>query len=143
MTEQELEAQFPLGMFEGTDYEEQRFDLRRGDRLFVVSDGVIEATAASRCATARRRWTGSCGGPRPMAPLQAVRSLLGDLRAFVGTATWSTTRWWSAWTGPARSREPANPGHRPAGQYAPRPCSTAPKVFQRMVRSAASDQFST
>jgi len=29
------------------------------------------------------------------------------------------------------------------GQYAPRLFTTAPKVFQRIVRSAARDQFST
>ena len=44
VSEQVLETQFPLGMFEGTDYREQQFQLRREDRLFVVSDGVIDAT---------------------------------------------------------------------------------------------------
>jgi serine phosphatase RsbU (regulator of sigma subunit) len=78
-----LEAQFPLGMFEGSDYAPQRFSLRTADRLFIVSDGVVEATeAAGRygdVALARfvRR-------TRVMAPLQAVRSLLGDLRSFLG-----------------------------------------------------------
>ena len=38
-----LEAQFPLGMFETSEYAPQRFRLRVGDRLFVVSDGVFDA----------------------------------------------------------------------------------------------------
>jgi hypothetical protein len=36
----ELEAQLPLGMFEETLYVEQDVDVRPGDRLLVVSDGV-------------------------------------------------------------------------------------------------------
>ncbi|WP_446216610.1 PP2C family protein-serine/threonine phosphatase [Micromonospora sp. IBHARD004] len=82
VSEQVLEKQFPLGMFEGTDYREQRFQLRRGDRLFVVSDGVIDATGqhVRYGETALDRFLRRTG---PMEPLDAVRSLLGDLRAFV------------------------------------------------------------
>ncbi|MER7588739.1 PP2C family protein-serine/threonine phosphatase [Micromonospora sp. NPDC127501] len=82
VTEQPLEAQFPLGMFEATDYHEQKFPLQRGDRLFVVSDGVVEATGQDMRygETALDRFLRRTG---PMAPLDAVRSLIGDLRAFV------------------------------------------------------------
>ena len=80
---QELEAQFPLGMFESTDYRPQHFQLRPGDRLFVVSDGISDAPSvtgrygdAAMHRFARRS--------AAMAPLQAVRSLLGDLKTFVG-----------------------------------------------------------
>ncbi|MEV1144481.1 PP2C family protein-serine/threonine phosphatase [Micromonospora sp. NPDC049799] len=77
-----LEAQFPLGMFEATDYREQQFALHRNDRLFVVSDGVIDATGQDvrYGETALERFLRRTG---PMEPLEAVRSLLGDLRAFV------------------------------------------------------------
>ncbi|MFY1672913.1 PP2C family protein-serine/threonine phosphatase [Plantactinospora sp. WMMB334] len=82
--EQPLDDQFPLGMFDGTIYQSQSFPLSVGDRLFVVSDGVFDAT--SRTArygdTALHR---SVRRTRSMAPLEAVRSLLGDLRAFVGS----------------------------------------------------------
>ncbi|MGC4744607.1 PP2C family protein-serine/threonine phosphatase [Micromonospora sp. DT201] len=80
--EQPLEAQFPLGMFEATDYHEQKFPLERGDRIFVVSDGVLEATGQHTRygETALDRFLRRTG---PMAPLDAVRSLIGDLRAFV------------------------------------------------------------
>ncbi|WBB79511.1 PP2C family protein-serine/threonine phosphatase [Micromonospora sp. WMMD882] len=80
--EQPLEAQFPLGMFEGTDYRPQTFPLRPDDRLFVVSDGVVEATGQNvrYGETALERFVRRTG---PVAPLDAVRSLIGDLRAFV------------------------------------------------------------
>ncbi|HEU5107828.1 MAG TPA: PP2C family protein-serine/threonine phosphatase [Micromonosporaceae bacterium] len=79
---QRLDAQFPLGMFEDTVYQPQRLSLRTGDRLFVVSDGVVDAaSAAGRYgALALDRFIGRT---RAMSPLDAVRSLLGDLRAFV------------------------------------------------------------
>jgi serine phosphatase RsbU (regulator of sigma subunit) len=81
--DQPLEAQFPLGMFEDSEYVPQSFTLRAGDRLFIVSDGVFDAaTESTRYGEAALhrfvRRTGS------LAPLQAVRSLLGDLRVFVG-----------------------------------------------------------
>lgn len=78
-----LEAQCPLGMFEGTLYQSQSFELAPGDRLFVVSDGVFDAAAQEvrYGQTALERFVRRS---RPMAPLEAVRSLLGDLRAFVG-----------------------------------------------------------
>ncbi|MGC4893071.1 PP2C family protein-serine/threonine phosphatase [Micromonospora sp. DT31] len=80
--EQVLDKQFPLGMFEGTDYQEQRFQLAPGDRLFVVSDGVIDAAAdqVRYGEVALDRFLRRTG---PMEPLDAVRSLIGDLRAFV------------------------------------------------------------
>ncbi|MBE1484675.1 PP2C family protein-serine/threonine phosphatase [Plantactinospora soyae] len=82
--EQPLDDQFPLGMFDGTLYQSQRFELSVGDRLFVVSDGVPEAASqtARYGETALHR---SVRRTRSMAPLEAVRSLLGDLRAFVGS----------------------------------------------------------
>lgn len=39
----ELEAQMPLGMFEDTAYEPQRFTVAPGDRLLFISDGVYDA----------------------------------------------------------------------------------------------------
>ncbi|MEV4766571.1 PP2C family protein-serine/threonine phosphatase [Micromonospora chokoriensis] len=80
--EQPLEAQFPLGMFEATDYHEQTFPLEVGDRIFVIGDGVLEATGQHTRygETALDRFLRRTG---PMEPLDAVRSLIGDLRAFV------------------------------------------------------------
>jgi serine phosphatase RsbU (regulator of sigma subunit) len=79
-----LEAQFPLGMFEGSDYVAQKFALRTADRLFIVSDGVAQAAAAAgRYGDAAL--TRFVRRTRVMAPLQAVRSLLGDLRSFLAS----------------------------------------------------------
>ncbi|MEV0004021.1 PP2C family protein-serine/threonine phosphatase [Micromonospora sp. NPDC050980] len=82
VTQQVLDKQFPLGMFDGTDYREQRFQLERGDRLFVVSDGVVDAGAEQirYGESALDRFLRRTG---PLEPLDAVRSLIGDLRAFV------------------------------------------------------------
>jgi len=79
---QRLDAQFPLGMFEDTAYQPQRLSLRAGDRLYVVSDGVFDAASATGRygAAAMDRFLRRT---RAMAPLDAVRSLLGDVRAFV------------------------------------------------------------
>jgi serine phosphatase RsbU (regulator of sigma subunit) len=81
--DQPLDAQFPLGMFEGTIYRPQRFQLQVGDRLVVVSDGIYEAASETGRygETALERFVRRSA---TMAPLEAVRSLLGDLRAFVG-----------------------------------------------------------
>lgn len=79
---QRLADQFPLGMFDGIHYLAEQFVLRPGDRLFVLSDGVVDATSGQirYGATPLERFLRRTG---PMAPLEAVRSLLGDLRAFV------------------------------------------------------------
>ena len=80
-----LEPQFPLGMFETSEYTTQRFQLRTGDRMFVVSDGVFDApiTTGRYGDAALHRFLRRTGS---LAPLQAVRSLLGDLRTFLGDA---------------------------------------------------------
>ncbi|UVS77340.1 PP2C family protein-serine/threonine phosphatase [Actinokineospora sp. UTMC 2448] len=38
-----FDAQLPLGMFDGTEYESESFDVVPGDRLIIVSDGVHAA----------------------------------------------------------------------------------------------------
>ncbi|MFC7545773.1 PP2C family protein-serine/threonine phosphatase [Plantactinospora sp. GCM10030261] len=84
VTDQDLVEQFPLGMFDGTLYQPQRFQLRPDDRLFVLSDGVYDAAASAGRygGTALDRFLRRSAG---MAPLQAVRALVADLRAFVGS----------------------------------------------------------
>jgi serine phosphatase RsbU (regulator of sigma subunit) len=85
VVDEPLERQFPLGMFESSEYAPQRFALRTGDRIFVVSDGIFDvAAAAGRYGdSALDRFVRRTG---TLAPLQAVRSLLGDVRTFVGGA---------------------------------------------------------
>ena len=78
----ELAAQFPLGMFEGSLYTEQTLQLRMADRLMIVSDGVSEAVAANG-RYGESALTRFIRHTRPLEPLQAVRSLLGDLRTYL------------------------------------------------------------
>ncbi|OJF12057.1 PP2C family protein-serine/threonine phosphatase [Couchioplanes caeruleus] len=77
-----LGAQFPLGMFETSDYVTRTLRLSPGDRLIVVSDGISDAAGhTGRYGDAAlHRFVRRTAA---LAPLQAVRSLLGDLRAFV------------------------------------------------------------
>ncbi|MGI5215032.1 PP2C family protein-serine/threonine phosphatase [Plantactinospora sp. CA-290183] len=84
VVDQALDEQFPLGMFDGTIYQPQHFKLTVGDRLFVVSDGIFDAVSRSGRygESALHRFLRRTGS---LAPLEAVRSLLGDLRAFVGS----------------------------------------------------------
>ncbi|MCU1603523.1 MAG: phosphatase [Frankiales bacterium] len=75
----ELEAQLPLGMFEETQYVEQDVDVRPGDRLLIVSDGVHgtlgEGAAAMNQALRETRL---------ISPAEVCRSVLRQLRQ-----TWS------------------------------------------------------
>jgi serine phosphatase RsbU (regulator of sigma subunit) len=78
----ELEAQLPLGMADGTDYDEQHFQLEPGERLFVLTDGIYDAVLADRnysTTSLRRAMRTSLRLP----PAEAVRALLSDLRAFL------------------------------------------------------------
>ncbi len=40
----ELDVQLPIGLFEATRYVAQPFELEAGDRLLLISDGVLDAT---------------------------------------------------------------------------------------------------
>ncbi|MET0424555.1 MAG: SpoIIE family protein phosphatase [Actinoplanes sp.] len=75
----------PAQGIQGSDYAVQRFRLYPADRLMIVSDGVFDAVAANG-QYGQARSPASFTGPVPRAPLQAVRSLLGDLRIFLGDA---------------------------------------------------------
>lgn len=78
----ELDAQLPLGMLDGTEYEAQKFTIESGDRLFVLTDGIYDAVLADRnySKTALRR---ALRASRLLPPAEAVRSLLSDLRVFL------------------------------------------------------------
>jgi serine phosphatase RsbU (regulator of sigma subunit) len=101
-----LDPQFPLGMFETSEYVAQRVPLQPADRLFVVSDGVMEAAngAGRYGEMALHRFIRRTGS---LAPLQAVRSLLGDLRTFLGDTDLDDDAVVVCldWTNPADSRQ--------------------------------------
>ncbi|MDG4820412.1 PP2C family protein-serine/threonine phosphatase [Asanoa sp. WMMD1127] len=81
----ELEAQLPMGMFDGTIYRPQTFELEVGDRLFVVSDGVYDSESETGGRYGETALTRFVRRSRHQAPLDAVRGLLGDVRAHVST----------------------------------------------------------
>lgn len=111
----QLRAQFPLGMFDETDYQPEQLQLVPQDRILVVSDGVVEASRQNvrYGDTALPRFLRRTG---PLAPLDAVRSLIGDLRAFVaGDLVDDAVVVCLDWTGPAVPDRPprAAPGRTP------------------------------
>ncbi|MBP2473230.1 serine phosphatase RsbU (regulator of sigma subunit) [Crossiella equi] len=75
-----LEPQLPLGMFDSTVYVEQEFFVRKGDRLFLLSDGVYEAVFEEKryIEVLERQLRATANLPAG----EAIRALLHDLRAF-------------------------------------------------------------
>jgi serine phosphatase RsbU (regulator of sigma subunit) len=77
-----LEAQLPLGMFDGTLYAEQHFALSPGDRLFVVSDGVHAAAPGGRPAYGERGLAAAIRSTRLQPAAEAVGTVMRELHAY-------------------------------------------------------------
>lgn len=75
--EVELFADFPLGLFLDVEYREQSFVLQSGDRLLLVSDGVIEATDPDDQEFGDRRLRDVIVQTRDLSPSEAVRQITG------------------------------------------------------------------
>jgi serine phosphatase RsbU (regulator of sigma subunit) len=74
VTPLELPAQLPLGLFEMTHYDEVPVDLQPGDRLMIVSDGVLEAApAGGHDEFGEERLEGVIGATASEPPHEAVR----------------------------------------------------------------------
>jgi len=69
----DLDAQLPLGMFEDSRYQVQPLDVRSGDRLVVISDGVLRPGAAER---QHGEFADLLATHRRLAPAELVRRLL-------------------------------------------------------------------
>ncbi|MCP3801090.1 serine/threonine-protein phosphatase [Allokutzneria sp. A3M-2-11 16] len=78
-----LEPQLPLGMFDSTHYLEQRFELRPGDRLVIISDGVYEARAEG-LSYGEELLSRLLAATRGLSAAEAVRALMADLSRFSG-----------------------------------------------------------
>ncbi len=72
----ELEHQLPLGMFADARYAPQHIELRPGDRLLVVSDGVHAATPGGRSSFGDRRLMPALRATRLQPAPEAVASLM-------------------------------------------------------------------
>jgi serine phosphatase RsbU (regulator of sigma subunit) len=76
-----LEEQLPLGMFEGTVYTEQEVALEPGDRLLLLSDGVVHAQRNGR-RYADHGVTRVARSTRLLPPAEVVRGMISDLLVF-------------------------------------------------------------
>ncbi len=84
----------PFGMFAETRYRTHSLRLRPGDRLVLVTDGIVERNAVRVDLSAVLVET------RDLHPREFVQDLTGRVVRAVG-AGWMTTRPSSAWTGTA------------------------------------------
>ncbi len=83
-----LTPQYPLGIFPGTEYAAEEFDLAPGDRLMLLSDGVLEAAPKGGEQFGETRLEAALLATRSTRPHEAVRQLVralldyqqGDLR---------------------------------------------------------------
>jgi serine phosphatase RsbU (regulator of sigma subunit) len=78
----ELEHQLPLGMFADTRYAPQEVALLPGDRLFVVSDGVHEATPGGRSSFGERNLLAAMRATRLQPGPEAVASVMRALNDY-------------------------------------------------------------
>lgn len=76
-----LVQQLPLGMFPGTTYAIQQFDLRRGDRLIAVSDGLHGALSPAGENFGGRALERVVRASRRFSAAESVRALIRTLLA--------------------------------------------------------------
>ena len=81
----ELQAQFPLGMFEETPYEEQSFQVEPGDRLIAVSTGVHGARDADGGTFGDRALRQTLSATRLEPPHEAARAMVAGLTEHFGS----------------------------------------------------------
>ncbi|WP_256104004.1 PP2C family protein-serine/threonine phosphatase [Streptomyces sp. ODS05-4] len=82
-----LDAQFPLGMFEESDYRMQEIDLLPGDRLLVVSDGVYQAVSPDSEPYAPKALVRGIQATSLLPAASAPGALLHELAAYRRTET--------------------------------------------------------
>jgi len=77
-------AQLPMGLFEATRYVEQPVTLHPGDRLVLVSDGVLEAQGGGNDPYGEQRLEGAILATSTLAPDETVRQLVRLLLDYQG-----------------------------------------------------------
>ncbi|MCO1574220.1 serine/threonine-protein phosphatase [Crossiella sp. SN42] len=75
----EFEAQLPLGMFDGTPYVSQHFELEAGDRLVFVTDGVYDVASQQGERYGERALAKAIAATRLLPATHVPRSLLQEL----------------------------------------------------------------
>jgi serine phosphatase RsbU (regulator of sigma subunit) len=71
----DLYADYPLGLFPGVDYREQVVPLEPGDRVLLVTDGVIEASSPDGEELGDERLRELVAATRDQLPTEAVRRI--------------------------------------------------------------------
>ncbi|MFE3329416.1 PP2C family protein-serine/threonine phosphatase [Streptomyces sp. NPDC059176] len=79
-----FEAQLPLGMFEETVYEPERFTVRPGDRLLFGSDGVYDAASPLGEKYGDRALARALNATRLLPPAQVPGAVLRELAEYHG-----------------------------------------------------------
>lgn len=81
----DVPAQLPMGLFERTVYEQHRLQLQRGDRLVLVSDGVLEAAPPGGEEYGEDRLAADLLALQDETADETVRRLVGRLRGYEGS----------------------------------------------------------
>lgn len=99
----ELVDQLPLGMFEGSEYAAQSFQLVTGDRLLLMSDGVINALSARSASHPHEQVGEILDTTLPDRPMHVVRAIIDALTGHQRVAlTDDATVLCLDWKGPGR-----------------------------------------
>lgn len=75
----DLDQQLPLGMFAGTTYVSQTFQLDPGDRLLAISDGMHDARSPQGEAFGDRALERAARAARRFSAAESVRALIREL----------------------------------------------------------------
>lgn len=81
----DVPAQLPMGLFERTDYEQHDLQLQRGDRLVLVSDGVLEAAPPGGEEYGEERLFLALERLEGVPAVETVRQMVRELRGYEGT----------------------------------------------------------
>ena len=95
----ELNPQLPAGMFETTDYLTQQVHLEAGDRLVLVTDGLLEAGAPGP-EFGEQQLAGLLLATAHLSPHQCVAEVLRTVRTFAPTMHDDATVVCLDWRGP-------------------------------------------
>ncbi len=77
---------FVLGGMENMTYKEYEIQLHQGDKLFLYTDGVPEATSGDKEMFGLERMLASLNRTGGAAPRETLMTVRGDVDAFVGDA---------------------------------------------------------
>ena len=75
---------FPVGMARRPEYEEREVQLGPGDRLYIYTDGLLEAADAEGSEFGARRLSEQILGGRDLTLQASVEALEGDAKAWAG-----------------------------------------------------------